>query len=296
MKLSYLAPEGSFSHDAAVELVSRFQIAAEFSPLPNVERVARSVASPQRDPVLGLVPYYNFLEGLVQEHLDLIYEFHLRIIGLVSLPIQLSAGSFDTSPASASEVLSHPKALAQVSEFIGMNLEHAALMPVSSTSEAVRIVSERRSGVAIASETALDKFGVPIFARNIGNRRHGRNNFTDFFIVQGNDVDIAVDFGAANHAMVVITPNSHWPGLLADLLGQFAFYGLDITKIHSRPAISSVERSEDPQMFYLEVKCGPDAEPLLRCAEAMQHRFGHADPSGDLLRVMGGFRKQPWTH
>src|SRR6516162_760174 len=146
MKLSYLAPEGSFSYDAAVELVSRFQIAAEFSPLPNVERVARSVASPQRDPVLGLV----------HEHLDLIYEFHRRIIGLVSLPIQLSAGSFDTSPASASEVLSHPKALAQVSEFIGMNLEHAALMPVSSTSEAVRMVTERRSGVAIASETALD--------------------------------------------------------------------------------------------------------------------------------------------
>ena len=109
MKLSYLAPEGSFSYDAAVELVSRFQIAAEFSPFPNVERVARSVASPEHDPVLGLVPYYNLLEGLVQEHLDLIYEFHLRIIGLVSLPIQLSAGSFDTPPASASEVLSHPK-------------------------------------------------------------------------------------------------------------------------------------------------------------------------------------------
>jgi len=83
MKLSYLAPEGSFSYDAAVELVSRFQIAAEFSPLPHVERVARSVASPQRDPVLGLVPYYNFLEGLVQEHLDLIYEFHLRIVDLL---------------------------------------------------------------------------------------------------------------------------------------------------------------------------------------------------------------------
>jgi chorismate mutase / prephenate dehydratase len=296
MKLTYLAPEGSFSHDAAVEVVSRFQIVAELSPLPNVERVARSVAGPQRDPILGLVPYYNFLEGLVQEHLDLIYEFDLRIIGLVRLPIQLSAGTFDTPPASATEVFSHPKALAQVSEFIGMSLEHAALMPVASTSEAVRMVSEKRTGIAIASETALDKFRVPIFARNIGNRRHGKNNFTDFLIVKSYEVDISVDFGAPDHAMVVITPDIERLGLLAELLGQFASYGLEIAKIHSRPAIDPVERAEEPQMFYLEVKCAPDAEALLRCAQAMQYRFGHADPSGDLLRVMGGFRKQPWTH
>jgi prephenate dehydratase len=290
MKLSYLGPEASFSYDAAVILISQFKIDAILSPLPNAEGVVHSVASSQGESVLGLIPYYNFLEGLVQEHLDLIYEFDLRIIGLVRLPIQLSAGTFDTPPASAREVFSHPKALAQVSEFIRMNLEHAALMPVSSTSDAARIVSERRNGVAIASETALEKFSVPVFARDIGNRRHGKSNFTDFFIVQSGKANIAVDFGVANHVMIAITPNIDRAGLLAELLGQFAFYGLDISKIHSRPAIDSIERAEEPQMFYLEVRCAPDAEPLLRCAQAIQYRFGRAEPSGDLLRIMGGFR------
>src|SRR5271169_12778 len=261
MNLSYLGPEGSFSYDAAVVLLSQFNIAATLTPSPTAEGVVRSVVSSQGERVLGLIPYYNFLEGLVQEHLDLIFEFDLRIIGLVRLPIQLSAGTFDTPAASAVEVFSHPKALAQVSEFIRMNLEHAALMPVNSTSEAVRIVNERRTGVAIASETALEKFSVPVFARNIGNRRHGKSNFTDFFIVQSSKASITVDFGVGNHAMIAITPRIDRPGLLAELLGQFAFYGLDISKIHSRPAIDSIERAEEPQMFYLEVRCAPDAEP-----------------------------------
>jgi prephenate dehydratase len=290
MKLYYLGPEGTFSHDAATKLLSHIDAGATLSAQSNVEAVVRSVAGSLAEPAIGLVPYYNLLEGLVQEHLDLLYEFRLRIVGVIRLAIQLSAGSFDDPPTSAKEVFSHPKALAQVSGFLQANLKDATFVAVNSTSEGARIVAERKQGVAIASETGLKKFGVPIFARDIGNLSHGKSNFTDFFVVRGAGAGPAIELGAPNHVMIAITPRIDRPGLLAELLGQFHFYDLDIAKIHSRPAIDQAESAEEPQMFYLEVKSPPDADSLLRCLDAIRYRFGRDKSASELVRVIGGFR------
>ena len=136
----------------------------------------------------------------------------------------------------------------------------------------------------------MKKFGVPIFAHDVGNLRRGKSNFTDFFIVRVDGAGTANDLGVPDHTMIAITPRIDRPGLLAELLGQFHFYGLDIAKIHSRPAIESVESDEEPQMFYLEVKCAPNADPLLRCAEAIRYRFGREEAPDELVRIMGGVR------
>ena len=288
MILNYLGPEGSFSHSAALELRSRLGPSPTLAAVSTVEAVVRCVAASElSQPTLGLVPYYNFLEGLVQEHIDLIYEFRLAIDGLVRLPIELAAGGF---AAHAPQVLSHPKALAQVSDFLHARFQNAFLTPVSSTADAARIVAEQKSGIAIAAEAALARFHVPVLARNIGNLRHGKSNFTDLFVVKRCDTPVSLQLGEPDHALIAITPSIDRPGLLAELLGQFHFYDLDIAKIHSRPAIDWVERAAEPQMFYLEVKCSPDAEPLRRCAEAIQYRFGRSGGAADLLRVLGGFR------
>ncbi len=290
MILNYLGPEGSFSHSAALELRSRLGSSSTLAGLSTVEAVVRSVAGSQNSaPTLGLVPYYNFLEGLVQEYIDLIYEFRLQVDGLVRLPIQLAAGGF-AADEPALQILSHPKALVQVSDFIHARFRNATLTPVSSTSDAARMVGERKSGIAIASEGALERFDVPVLARNVGNLRHGKSNFTDLFVVKRPDVQVSLQLGEPNHALIAITPSIDRPGLLAELLGQFHFYGLDIAKIHSRPAIDWVESAAEPQMFYLEVKCAPHAEPLRRCTEALQYGFGGNGHSAELVRVLGGFR------
>jgi prephenate dehydratase len=290
MILNYLGPEGSFSHSAALELRPRLGPSPTLAPLSTVEAVVRSVAASEISAAtLGLVPYYNFLEGLVQEYIDLIYEFRLQVDALVRLPIQLAAGGF-AADEPAPQILSHPKALVQVSEFVHARFKNAVLTQVGSTSDAARLVAERRSGIAIASEGALLRFGVPVLARDIGNRRHGKSNFTDLFVVKRPDVQVSLRLGEPNHALIAITPSIDRPGLLSELLGQFHFYDLDIAKIHSRPAIDWVESAAEPQMFYLEVKCSPQAEPLRRCAEALQYRFGRNERSAELVRVLGGFR------
>ena len=290
MEILYLGPEGAFSHDAALELVARSGLDAAVSPQVNVEAVVRTVAKAKDDAIIGLIPYYNFLEGLVQEHLDLIYEFRLQIFGVIRLPIRLAAGAFEASPAATSEIFSHPKALAQVSEFIQATFRDATIVPVNSTAEAARMVAAQKHGVAIASERALDKYAVPILARDVGNRRQGKANFTDFFMVGHGGGASRIDLGAPNRSIVAIVPQIDRLGLLADILGQFRFYELDIAKIHSRPAIDTINGAGEPQMFYLEVACAPDAAPLMRCADAIRYSFSHDKSSGDPVRVMGGFR------
>ena len=289
MNISYMGPEGSFSHAAAIEAMRYTHEPVILSPAPNIGLVIRAVADARVQTTVGVVPYYNFLEGLVQEHLDLIFEFQLKILGLIRLPVVFSAGTFDDPPAVAEEIYSHPKALAQVSDFIMQKFSNAKVVPVSSTSEAAQIVSEKRCGIAIASEAALKKFCVPIFAQNIGNVRHGRNNFTDFFIVQRQDIKEALNVMAPNHTMIAITPSVDRAGLLAELLGQFHFYDLDIAKIHSRPALGVAVSPEEPQMFYLEVKCAPSSEPLLRCIEAIRYKFRDAGHEAKAIRIMGSF-------
>ncbi len=57
MKLYYLGPEGTFSHDAATTLLSHIDAGATLSPQSNVEAVVRSVAGSPAEPAIGLVPY-----------------------------------------------------------------------------------------------------------------------------------------------------------------------------------------------------------------------------------------------
>lgn len=288
MKLHVLGPEGSFSHAAAVALEAKLGATLQLSMASTAEAVVRAVAErgAEKSPI-GIVPYYNFLEGLVQEHLDLIYELKVRVVGLIRMPIELTAGGFEDPTASQCEVISHPKALAQASEFIRSRIKNALITPVDSTASAAKAVSERRRGIAIASEAAIRQFNLPIVARNVGNVRHGHANFTDFFVIAPQSGAL-IDLGAPTHTLIAITPRINRLGLLCEMLEQFRFYELDIAKIHSRPAIDAVDVSEEPQMFYLEVKSAPDADPLVRCAEAIQFRYGTARSPG-MLTILGAF-------
>jgi prephenate dehydratase len=74
--------------------------------------------------------------------------------------------------------------------------------------------------------------------------------------------------------MMAITPRAERVGLLAEILAQFAFYSLNIAKIHSRPAIDPVDVEIEPQMFYVELMSRPDNENLRLCAESLDYRYG----------------------
>jgi len=274
MKVFYLGPPKTFSERAAAALAA----GRELVPEANFQRVAQQAAS-DPDAAGGVLAYYNFLEGLIQESLDLVYEHRLTIRNACRLPIELCIGGARTGP-----VHSHPKALAQCSDFLRDNFPDAALDAATSTAEAARIVKESGRGLAIASREALAEHGLTLLQADIGNRRHGRQNFTDFLLVSSAASVAEPPQEGLYRTMVAITPRMERVGLLAEILAQFTFHDLNIAKIHSRPAIDPIELSIEPQMFYIEVMSRADGEDLRRCAAALDYRYGEHS-----VRVLGSF-------
>ncbi len=290
MRIHYLGPPKSFSEQAALKFAARVD-GADTRPCPNLEAIARAVArsEPGAGRTLGILPYYNFLEGLVQESLDLIYEYGLVINAAVRVPIRFALGGVPGA-GSRDEVLSHPKGLAQCSDYLAEHLPGARLRAVASTSEAARLAADDPAALAIATEDALREHGLDVVADEVGNLRYGRTNFTDFFIVGTADERAALGLGT-DRTMLAITPPTDRPGLLADVLSLFAFVRLNFAKIHSRPALEDVHMDIEPQMFYVEIMTNPESDALVRALEMLSYRFTEIEQftAATTTRIMGGF-------
>ena len=289
-KLSYLGPPYTYTEKAATKFAAQLGCEVEMYHLGSAEAVARSLVSREKDQAdYAVIPYYNFLDGLVQECLDLIYEHHLHIIDSQRIHIKLALGGY-SKDVTKQAIYSHSKALAQCSEYLWKHYREFEQIPVASTAEAANIVGTNREGLAIASKSALQHYKLEIVAENIGNKRHGRRNFTDFYLLS-TTANETFDASQSYFTMIAITPRLDRSGLLAEILGQVAFYGLNNVKIHSRPAIDDVALDVEPQMFYLEIMAHKNHPDLRKCIDALQYRLTPEGSDSEVVRVLGSYRR-----
>jgi prephenate dehydratase len=294
-QIYFLGPHGTFSELAtkmAIPFLSAIEGDSVALPCKTIQEVADQVRRPTPAQQLGcgVVPYYNLLEGLVQESIDSIAASSLKIVGLLRLPIVFcTALPPGTSPSSITEVVSHPKALAQCSEFLRQTFPHAGQTPVASTAEGVRLAAESTHIAVVASRAAIEPSTLVVLADDVGNRRHGTANFTDFFCVVAPD-RLELFRGIADgsdRSIVSITPHTDTPGLLSAILALFSLYRINLAKIHSRPSTAEVPTGGCPQTFYLEAEIGPHDPGLASCISTLccAFRQGHGDAV-----ILGGFR------
>jgi len=286
MDINYLGPQKTYSNQVA-ELFAANMREVKLKPKASLESVAKEVSLTKEG--LGVMAYYNYLEGLVQECLDLIYENDLRIIGAQRLPIILSIGQ-DKNNIDLTSVYSHPKALAQCSEWLMKNYPQTKQIGALSTAGAASKVS-KESGMAIASLSALVDNGLDILAQDIGNKKYGRTNFTDFYLVSKEDIQ-KQDKTKNYLTMVAITPHIDKPGLLSDILMQVAYHNLNNVKIHSRPALDDVQiDNNEPQMFYLEMKTHESSDDFKRCIDSLKYKLTPHGKDIEVVRVLGSYEQ-----
>tara|TARA_Y100000310_G_scaffold242592_1_gene246742 strand:+ start:173 stop:988 length:816 start_codon:yes stop_codon:yes gene_type:complete len=268
MIITHLGPRGTFTEEAAENLAD----GGELQPLVSLEAVAKSLAE---EADYGVMAYYNMLEGVVQECLDLIYENDLFIVGAHRVPIKISVGGF-----SRDRVYSHPKALAQCSEWLTENVPDAVLIPVTSTAAGAEEVKKAGRGYALASKTAIIGSGLELVEEDIGNRRGGRSNYTDFYLVATEEGGEYQE-GLRYQTMVAITPREDRAGILAGILEKVAHQGINNSKIHSRPALDAGGMDE-AQMFYLEMDIHKDSDGFRRCVDSLK---------SNEVRVLGSYKR-----
>ena len=283
MKLHYLGPAGTFSEAAARGFLASLDADADLEPVPSIRGVVDATA---KEGGLGVVPYYNLIDGLVQESLDRILVTGLEIRGGYQLPIRMAFGGADGA-ADDAPVFSHPKALAQCSEFLDAQHPDRPRIAVSSTAEGVKRAAAE-AGMALAGRATFESLGVAVLEEDAANRYFGRRNYTEFLLIGRRGDDLPRFATAPDRCVLAAAPQSDRPGLLADILGLLSLFDINLARLHSRPAIAAAPTQLDPQVFYLEI-AGVLSERVMKiCAESLALTLG-GEEAVDVLFNMGEY-------
>lgn len=178
----------------------------------------------------GVVPIENSSAGSVGEVYDLLKQYDLSVNLTYRLQVRhcLAARS-NLKTDSLKGIYSHKQALGQCSEFLKSHAE-IPVHPYLNTALAAKFVAEsdlQEKLAAICSEECAEIHGLQILKTDLQNIS---DNYTKFIVIsrqltsspQCNEISICVRI-----------PNQS--GELNKMLTKFSLYGIDMTKLESRP-------------------------------------------------------------
>lgn len=226
---------GSFSGEAAEKLFPE----SVLSFYPNFSDIFQAIAQGTAD--FGVVPVENSSAGSVTDVYDLILQHRFFIVGGIDLSIHHCLAANGNVPLTdIKEVYSHPQALAQCTAFIEQH--KYTVIPYSNTAAAAEMISNQKDGAcaAICSRMAARKYGLTILADGIQNNS---NNCTRFIVIAK---QTCIPKDADKISLCFSLP--HTTGSLYHILSRFAVYGLNLTKIESRP----IPGKSFEYLFYLD--------------------------------------------
>ncbi|MCP9809517.1 prephenate dehydratase [Cyanobium sp. HWJ4-Hawea] len=262
MRIAYLGPVGTYGEQAARQLAQLEDLAEPILlPQIGIRAVVEALASGRTD--AAVVPVENSVEGGVTACLDALWEHSdLAIARALVLPIRhalLGSGPLE----GISEVLSHPQALAQCSQWLDDHLPQALQLPTSSTADAARMVAGSRFRAAIASQQAGLEHGLEELAFPINDVA---GNCTRFLLLRRGERSCEGPV-----ASLAFSLHSNQPGALLEALGCFAHRALNMSRIESRPS----KREMGEYIFFVDLELpegpGPLAEVLIELQPLCEH-------------------------
>lgn len=252
LRIGYLGPPGSFSHQAAV---AHFGSSVSFEDLHTIEGVFTEIRRGHVDH--GLAPIENSTGGGVVETLDAFRDMggEVNIYAEVLLAVRhhlLANGE----PSEVRRIHSKPEVFAQCRKWLATQYPEAELVPAASTSRAVLTAKEehdadpRAGAAAIGSALAGQIYGVNIVFEDIEDNP---NNITRFFIVSR---WAAEPSGDDKTSIMFNTPDE--PGALVRVLSVFHRAGVNLTHIDKRPS----GRENWRYTFFIDAEGHHRDEPL----------------------------------
>lgn len=275
MRVGYLGPEGTFTEQAAQ------QVEGELVPFASVHDVVAAVAGGAVE--RGVVPIENSLEGAVNATLDaLAVDFPgVAIVGESVLAVHqalIARESMELGDVVA--VASHPQGLAQCARFLREQLPGARLLAASSTAEAVRsAVAAAEPVAAIAPARAAALHGGVVLRERVED---DPDNATRFVVLAAGAEPSVGGTGPFKTSVLFAGAGDSSPGWLVRCLSEFAFRGVNLTKIESRPR----RRQLGHYLFLVDLE-GAAHDPA--AAEAIDGLRKHCEE----VRVLGTYRAAP---
>ncbi|MCC5813250.1 MAG: prephenate dehydratase [Leptospira sp.] len=223
IQVGFLGPVGSFSHEAVQK---KFGSIVETHPLPSITDVFTQVESGQMD--YGIVPVENSTEGSVGSTLDNLISSQSTIYSELYLKINFHLLGYERDFSKIKKIYGIRIGNEQCRNWIHANLPNAEIHETSSTAMAAKLVSEKKDGVAIASRSAGEMYGLDIIQPNINDILE---NTTRFFVI---GKDTCPPTGSDKTSIVFSIPDR--PGSLIGVLKIFEKHKLNLSKLESRPS------------------------------------------------------------
>lgn len=231
----YFGPEGTFTHQALLTLAGEQGFdASDAKPFSTVAKALDAVRLGEVN--ASLVPIENSVEGGVSATLDNLASplRPLQIVAEVVIPV-----AFDLCVRPGTEwsqirtVISHPHAIAQTRGWLATHLPSAQIIERGSTAGAAQTVADAASGMdaAVCARIAGRMYGLESAARNISDNEAALTRF----VLVTRPGHLPERTGHDKTSLVAYIHQDR-PGALLDILQQFAVRGVNLCRIESRPA------------------------------------------------------------
>ncbi|MDF2612451.1 MAG: pheA [Clostridia bacterium] len=268
--VGYQGVQGSFGEEAAISYFEKkgaLLIAHE-----EFEDVFEALSQNIID--YGVVPIENSSAGEVLEVYDLMIKHNVSIVGEQIIKVQHNLlGIKGAVIEDLKEVYSHPQALSQSRGFLKAH-KHITEKPYVNTAIASQYVSQTNdiTKAAIGSKRAASLYNLEILKENI---HFNDNNCTRFIILAKN-----MNITEACDKISIVFTTAHTSGALYNILGHFAYNGLNLLKIQSRP----LQEKTWHYFFFADLEGNlQDANVLIALGKVKEH--------SKYFKILGNYKK-----
>ena len=267
LTIAFLGPTGTFTQEAALK---HFGHAVNTQATSTISDVFHQVETGNAH--YGVVPVENSTEGVITHTLDTFLSSSLRICGEVALRIHHHLLSKTSNLKEITIVYSHQQSLGQCRQWLATNIPKVEVVAVSSNAEAARLASETPTAAAIAGEIAADIYQLNRLASHIEDETH---NTTRFLVIGEREVPVS---GEDKTSMLISTKNV--AGALQGVLAPFAYAGISLNKIESRPS----RQGAWEYVFFVDIDGHKDDENVSKVLKELESNV-------NFLTVLGSYPK-----
>ncbi len=239
VKVAYLGPEGGAAHGAA---------RGRFGASPNLVATDTSAAAIEevaRDRVeFAVVPFETRAEGPVQATVDALIDSELKIVATVeeSFGLHLMGKTGNTADVETIYATAADRALcSHFLQSLQSPARRVTVVDAKSPLQACQLAVEDHQSGALAGEVFGAALGLEVTRRNVldGGDHRIRYAIVGRRPASRTGSDLTAFFFSVDDA----------PGALLDVLKQFGERGINLVKIHSRPA----DGTSWGYLFFVEV-------------------------------------------
>ncbi len=254
LRIGYLGPKGSFSHNAAI---LKFGQSVDHEALMDIRGIFEEVSKGHCD--FGIVPIENSAGGGIRESLDAFIETDVLICGEANMAIHHNLLA-NCPMNEIQRIYSQPEIFAQCRNWLSSTFKDTEIIPMASSSKAARLAATEPGSAAIASAIAAEIYGLKMLCQNIEDIS---NNITRFLIISKQDAQ-----PTGEDKTIVLFSTAHRTGALVDVLNVFQEYELNMTNIGSRPN----KKREWEYYFFVDFLGHKQDENVIKAlAEAKNH-------------------------